>query len=59
MSNHICMNEVEADPGSEYQPYDADTNEEDDLYVDDKASREVFEHVTNLENPTNCLWGYI
>jgi hypothetical protein len=38
--------------GSDGDAYDSNYSDKDDLYVDDEASCEVLEHVTNLENPT-------
>ncbi|XP_066325231.1 uncharacterized protein [Miscanthus floridulus] len=38
--------------GLDVDAYDSDGSGKDDLYVDDEAGCEVFEHVTDLENPT-------
>jgi hypothetical protein len=41
--------------GQVEEPVDSDSNEHDDLLVDDEAGCQVSQHVTNLENPTIAL----
>jgi len=50
--NHYMSGLNDDNAGPDVDAYDSDGSGKNDLYVDDEASCEVFEHVTDLENPT-------